>query len=368
MNKLTKLFYRLVSIPSPSGEELAVGNFIKSYLKDIGVEANFDNTGLINQSNSGNLIAKLEGKKKLPTLLFVAHMDTVEVGGISIRPKIVDGVIKSAGKTILGADNKGSVAALLEALKEISLWNFRPTIIAVFSTREENGQMGISLLNLPDKIDFAFNIDGQGPTGRFVNKTLGEIPFEIKLFGKAVHAAVDPEKGINAIKAAGLIITQLKIGKDKKGNVLNIGRITGGKANNIVPDEVILEGQVRAFTEVGLAKSLTEIEKVIKSVCKRMGCSYEFIARPEKGAPPFSLTKNHKIIQIAKSATKSLELPFFLETGSFTCEANFLTKKYTVLNVCRGGQMPHSTSESITVKELKQLKDLIKELARRSSL
>lgn len=368
MNKLTKLFCQLVSILSPSGKELAVGNFIKSYLKDIGVEADFDNTGPINQSNSGNLIAKLEGKKKLPTILFVAHMDTVETGDVPIRPKIVDGIIKSDGKTILGADNKGSVAALLEALKEISLWSFHPTIIAVFSTREENGQMGISLLNLPDKIDFAFNIDGQGSTGRFVNKTLGEIPFEIKLFGKSAHAAAEPEKGINAIKASGLLLTNLKIGKDEKGNILNIGRITGGKANNIVPDEVILEGQVRAFTEADLTKSLTAIEKVIKLVSKKIGCSYEFITSPEKGAPPFSLIQNHKIVQIAKSATKSLKLPFSLETGSFTCEANFLAKKYPVLNVCRGGEMPHSTSESITVKELGQLKDLIEELVRRSSL
>lgn len=368
MNNLTRLFCQLVSIPSPSGKELAVGNFIKNYLKNINIEANYDSTGKINQSNAGNLIARLKGKKGLPTLLFVTHMDTVESGETAIKPVVIKNKIKSNGATILGADNKASVASLLEALKEISAWHNHPTIIAVFSTKEESGQMGISLLNIPEKIDFAFNIDGKGPVGSYVYKALGETPFKVEIIGKSAHAAIEPEKGVNAIKTAALIISQMKIGRSKEGNALNIGKIVGGKANNIVPDEVILEGQMRAFTEKNLAKGLVTIEKAISTVCKKTGCSYKFIANLEERTPPFSFSINHRIVKIAKDATKSLGLPFSLNKGYFTCEANFLAKKYPVLNICRGGKMPHSKEESITIKELNLLNTLIKQLVKQVSL
>lgn len=364
MNTLIKRFCDLVEIPSPSGRELEVGNFIKSCLLKEDMHAYFDDSGKLNNSNSGNLIVKLKGNPKLPTLLFVAHMDTVEMGEKQIRTKIKNGVIRSDSTTILGADNKASVSSLIEALIEINKWNSKPTIVVAFTTREEKGRMGSSLLNISEKIDYCFNLDGSNLPGNFVYQTLGEVPFKIKLFGKAAHAALEPEKGINSIKAAALLITKLHIGKDKKGNVLNIGKISGGKANNIVPDEVLLEGQVRAYRQKDLDKNLNDIEKMIKKVGIQTGCLYEFIISPEDGAPPASISQNHKIVRIAKEATKALELKFSLNKGSFTSDANFLISKYPTLTICAGGKMPHSPNESITVRELLQLKNLIIEIVK----
>jgi len=367
-SKTVDLFCNLVSIPSPSGKELNIGKYIKSYLNKINIASQFDKTGKVNLSNSGNLIAKLKGNKGQPILLFVAHMDTVETGKEIIIPKINKGTITSKGKTILGADNKASVACLLEALGEISTWDRHPTIIAAFTTREEQGEMGASLLKFEEKIDYVFNLDGSDNPGDFVYQTLGEVPFEIKLTGKAAHAAVEPERGINAIKAAALLITKLNIGKDEKGNVLNIGKISGGRANNIVPDEVVLQGQARAYTKKDLDNNLINIEKTIKDVCNKTGCSYTFNKLPEEGAPPASISKNHAIIHIAEHATKRLDLPFSLHKGSYTSDANFLNITYPTLTVCRGGKMPHSQYESITIDELVKLKRLILELIKQSIL
>lgn len=365
-SKTVDLFCKLVSIPSPSGKELDIGKYIKSYLNKKNIAAHFDKTGKVNLSNSGNLIAKLKGNKGQPILLFIAHMDTVETGKEIIIPKINKGTITSKGETILGADNKASIACLLEALGEIYTWDMHPTIIAAFTTREERGKMGASLLKFKEEIDYVFNLDGSDSLGDFVYQTLGEIPFEIKLIGKAAHAAVEPEKGINAIKAAALLITLLNIGKDKKGNVLNIGKISGGRANNIVPDEIILEGQTRAYTKKDLDKNLANIEKTIKDVCKKTGCYYIFSKRPEEGAPPASISKKHKIICVAERAAKTLNFPFSLHKGSYTSDANFLNIAYPTLTVCRGGKMPHSQYESITIKELIKFKRLILELVKQS--
>ncbi|MCL5413232.1 MAG: M20/M25/M40 family metallo-hydrolase, partial [Candidatus Marsarchaeota archaeon] len=135
---ISSLFCNLVKIPSPSGKELEVARFISNYLRKSGIYHYTDRVGKTIGSNSGNLIAELKGEG--PTIMFIAHIDTVETGNTPIKPVISDGTITSDGNTILGVDNKAAVAALMEALAEIKRKKTRPNIIAVFSVREEDGE------------------------------------------------------------------------------------------------------------------------------------------------------------------------------------------------------------------------------------
>lgn len=366
VDTLTKLFFDLVAIPSPSGKELDVSEFIKKHLDILGIESKYDRTGHLNNSNTNNLIVKIVGDKKKPFQLFTAHIDTVETGEEIIKPETVNNTIVSSGDTILGADDKSSVAVLMEVLEEVNNWEFKPNIIVVFLTSEEKGIMGSSLLNIRDKVQYAFNVDGGMEVGTFVYKCLGEVPFEIKLLGRASHSAVEPEKGINAIKTAGFIISKLKFGRTKQGVVLNIGKISGGRANNVVPDKVIMSGEVRAFTKLEIDKQLKQLELVVKSACKITGCKYELETKPLSGAPALSLDKNHPIINVAKKATEASNMKFKLKQGFFTSDANFIGQKHPVITVGRGGKAPHSNDESIEVKELHQLKKLIMEIITQS--
>ncbi len=365
-DSLTKLFCTLVSIPSPTGKELQVGMFIKKYIDNLGINSKFDKTGHLNSSNSNNLIVKISGNKTKPFQLFVAHVDTVETGEEIIKPKIVKNTIMSSGETILGADNKSSVAVLLEVIEEVNKWEIKPNIIVAFVTSEEKGVMGSSLLDIREKVEYAFNIDGGMDVGTFVYKSLGEVPFEIELIGKASHAAIEPEKGINAIKTAALIIAKLKLGRTKKGLVLNIGKISGGKGNNIIPDKVIMSGQVRAFTQVEIDSEISNIKKLVKNICDKTGCKYGFAAKPNEGAPAQSLDKNHPIIRVVKKASEVSNIKFQLKQGFFTSDANYIGLKYPVITVGRGGKSPHSNEESIEVKDLHETKKIILEIIRQS--
>lgn len=366
IDSLTKLFCKLVSIPSPTGKELQVSLFIKKYLDDLGIDSQFDKTGHLNNSNSNNLIVKIVGDKTKPFQLFVAHVDTVETGEEIIKPKIIKNTILSSGETILGADNKSSVAVLLETLTEINKWKLKPNVIVAFVTSEEKGIMGSSLLDIRDKVKFAFNLDGGMEVGTFVYQSLGEVPFEIELIGKASHSAIEPEKGINAIKTAALIIAKLKLGRTKKGLVLNIGKINGGRANNIVPDKVKMSGQVRAFTQAEIDKELLHIRVIAKNVCNKTGCKFKFVALPKEGAPAQSLDKGHAIIKVAQKASKVSNIKFRLKQGFFTSDSNFIGLKYPVITVGRGGKNPHSNDESIKISELHKTKKLILEIIKQT--
>ncbi len=357
MQEIVKIFYDLVRIPSPSLKEKDAMDYIRNYLRKIGISFKEDNAGRKLGGNSGNLIARI-GKGK-PAIMFVAHVDTVEDGAKTIKPIVKNGNISSDGTTILGSDDKAGVAALLEALKEIKHCNNLPTIIAVFAVSEEKAPMGVKYLGVnPKEVDFTFDLDGSDKPGKFINKALGYVNFEIHLYGKEAHAAREPEKGANAIKAAGLILSSIKIGADDKGT-LNIGKISGGKAMNVVPGYALLEGEARAYNYKHLEKRLAEVETATKNACRKTRCKYKFIKKTEIMEHPFT-TRDKKIVLLAKKACQAAGLRFSLLTLRATLQSNVLAEKgYNVLGMCRGGKFAHSKKERIEIRNLEQTKRLI---------
>jgi tripeptide aminopeptidase len=132
---VTQLFLELVAVPSPSRRERVVGELIREWLAGHGVPSAYDDAGQVNGSDCGNLIATVAGAPGAPAYLFVSHIDTVESGTPPITPHIDDdGVVRSDGETILGADNKAAAAAVMRvcaaaaALPEAQ----RPTVHAAF--------------------------------------------------------------------------------------------------------------------------------------------------------------------------------------------------------------------------------------------
>jgi tripeptide aminopeptidase len=319
-----------------------------------------DDAGRHVDSNAGNLIAKV-GSGRL-AVMFVAHVDTVEDGNRAIRPVIRNGVIRSDGNTILGSDDKAGVAALLEAIREVSKEKGLPTILCVFSIREEKGVMGVKYLNVERNIPFVFDVDGSETVGRFINKTLGNFDFELNVYGREAHAARNPEKGLNAIKTAGIIVSSLNLGKDSNGGTLNIGTIFGGTSPNVIPAYSKLIGEVRGFDLSEINKRFELIKKVAEKACKATGCRYELIKKG--GVPPLNAREGQsEIMDLAKRACAAAGLRFRPTTLSATIQGNALAEMgYNVLGLCKGGKFPHSKSERIRVTELEQTKRLIMEI------
>lgn len=76
--RLVKHFAKLVAIDSPSFRERAMCDEIIAYLQAIGIRASEDDSAAKTGGTAGNLYACAEGTLNLPSLLFSAHMDTVE--------------------------------------------------------------------------------------------------------------------------------------------------------------------------------------------------------------------------------------------------------------------------------------------------
>ena len=112
------LFTELAAVPSPPGEERAVADLVLRYLRDCGLEVDEDACGPEIGSTMGNLYARLEPTADGEPLLLCAHLDTVPPTA-AIEPVVDDGVVRNAAGTILGADDKAAVAAMLDATRRI---------------------------------------------------------------------------------------------------------------------------------------------------------------------------------------------------------------------------------------------------------
>src|SRR6266540_4633840 len=120
MPEVLELFMELAAIPSPPGEERAVADVVASYLRDCAVDVDEDDAGAKIGATAGNLYARLEPTVEGRPIFLCAHLDTVPPTG-RIEPVVDDeGVVRNAAGTILGADDKAAVAAMLEATAALS--------------------------------------------------------------------------------------------------------------------------------------------------------------------------------------------------------------------------------------------------------
>src|SRR5437588_12499057 len=142
-SEVIDLFTELAALPSPPGAERAVADVVVRYLRDLGLEVEEDDAGEQVGSTIGNLYCRVEPTDGSGRPIFLcAHLDTVPPEG-PIEPVIEDGVVRNAGGTILGADNKAAVASMLHATRLV-LGEGKPHagIELLFTPKEEVGLRG----------------------------------------------------------------------------------------------------------------------------------------------------------------------------------------------------------------------------------
>jgi tripeptide aminopeptidase len=260
--RLRERLVTLCGLPSPSLHERAVVDRLRAELEGWGLEVREDVAAAALGGTAGNLIAELPGGRPERVMLG-AHVDTVPpVPGEPLSP-IVDGdIVRTNGRQILGADDKAGVAIVLELVDALRAAPFeaRPTLVAVFTVAEEIGLRGAHALDVGAlRADLGFVFDGEVPVGEVIAAAVYKESLTITVRGRRAHAALEPEKGVHAIAAAAEVVRGFPLGMQPGGAVANLGSVAGGGASNVVPDEVVLEGEARAFTRERLEELLKEI-------------------------------------------------------------------------------------------------------------
>lgn len=348
--RLVKTFKQLVRIDSLSLCEKKVIAFLQKEL--CGLALSSYTAGKPKNGEVGSLIAEIPGNGlKSPRLLINAHVDTVGPGE---KIKVIEknGYLTSDGKTILGADNKAGVAAILEILRVLKEKKLpHPPLTVIFTVAEEIGLIGARALpkNLPEA-DFGVTLDG-GDVDKIVCKAPTQFNLTAKVVGRAAHAGIHPEDGINAIKVASEAIYKMKLGRIDRETTANIGVIHGGRATNIIAEEVELKGEARSHDKRKLDRQIEHMEEVLVETCDRSGAKLEL--KLEEVYQSFEIGRASEIMEFALCAARKCGVqPELVPTGGGSDANIFNARGIPTIIVGVGADRVHTTSERIAVKEL----------------
>ena len=350
-------FKNLLQIESPSLKEGKLAYYLADIFEALGLKPFFDTSSEATGSEVGNLIVKIPGTISSSPLLFCAHLDTVgPCEGVEVIEE--NGIIRSNGKTILGADDKAGIVILVElvkALKETQIPH--PPLEFVFTTAEEIGLLGAKNLDYHHlEAKMGFVLDSELPEEIIIGAP-SSYQFVIKIKGKSAHAGLEPEKGINAIKILAQIITNLPTGRIDQETTMNIGKINGGKYINIVPDFAFAEGEMRSHNEEKLENLKKQIETTIKEVIETYPERSQELPSGEvnftKVFKAFYIEEKDPLLELVKKAGERIGLTIRVKKKEGGSDANVFNErgiKCVILGT--GMQKVHTTEEFIRIKDL----------------
>jgi len=257
-----ELTRRLISIPSISGDEKAVAEFLADYLRAAGFDVQLQEA----EDDRPNVYAR----RGEPHVVLSTHTDTV--------PPYVE--FRQDEDFIYGrgaCDTKGIIAAMLkaaEALIEASVTGFG----MLFVVGEEAGSIGARQANkIPNQSRYLIN--GEPTESKLALGSKGALRAILRARGRAAHSAY-PEKGKSAINKLLDVLTDLRQvdwPRDEAlgATTMNIGMIKGGVAANVIPPDAEAELMFRVVT------NNESLKRVIETVAgTRVEVEYTFACDP----------------------------------------------------------------------------------------
>jgi len=257
-----ELTSKLISIPSISGDEKEVANFLAEHLSGIDFDVELQEAA----PHRPNVYAR----RGDPEVVLSTHTDTV--------PPYID--FSEDDEFIYGrgaCDAKGIIAAMVkagEALIEANVTDFG----LLFVVGEEAGSPGARAANaIPNRSRYLIN--GEPTESKLALGSKGALRAILKASGRAAHSAY-PERGESAIEKLLDVLNDLRrleLPRDKTlgATTINIGVIKGGVAANVIPPEAEAELMFRVVTSSDSLKRLIE-----DSIGSRAEVEYTFACDP----------------------------------------------------------------------------------------
>lgn len=311
--------------------------YIADFLEKLGFRNHF-----IEKNGKFNLVSIIGDKVEFG---FAGHTDTV---GYSKNWSTEPFTLYEKNDFLYGlgvCDMKGSIAAILSVLTEIDLKKLKKGIGIYLTYDEEVGFSGINSLIQEWDIYPNLMIIGEPTNNEIITATKGCIEYEAKVYGKSAHSSM-LENGDNAIIKMMDLIKELQNIEFNERNTLyeiphttmNIGKIIGGTAVNIVPDLCSLKFDFRTIN----IDEHYYIEKKLKEIEKSFNCKIE------------------KQLEVYPLVNRN-NLTFPSKAINFVTEAGFYpSSEKIILGV--GPVNPHEDNEKVSVSSLTKCKEQYKDI------
>ena len=291
------------------------------------------------------------------SIVLTGHMDTVFPEDSSFQTPVIrdDGSIHGPGV----ADMKGGLLVMLEALRAFKQtpWASELGWEIIINSDEEVGSLGSAAL-LADvgrrcPVGLIFE-PATTPDGALAAARKGSGNFAARIAGRSAHAGRNPEDGRNAIMAAADLALRLDaLRADYVGLSVNVAKIDGGAANNVVPDLSVVRWNMRVSGPAMQTDVEREITGAIETTCRTHDVAISLnggFYRPAKPMDP----RTERLFSIVEGAGRDLGLTLARHDSGGVCDGNNLAAVgvavVDTLGV-RGGNI-HSDQEYVIIDSL----------------
>jgi tripeptide aminopeptidase len=371
--RLKERVLELVRIDSLSRKERAIAARLKEILEALGGAVFMDDAGSAVGGEVGNLVAHFDGNVGgAEPMLLSAHMDTVGPGE-GVVPVVDGDVIRSDGRTVLGGDDKSGIAIILEVLQAVREEKVpHGHIDVVFTICEEVGLLGAKHLDLSlvrAKTGLVLDSDS---IGFLITKAPAVNHLEFEVHGLEAHAGICPERGISAIQVAARGIAAMRLGRIDEDTTANLGLVSGGTAVNIVPNRVMLTGEVRSHDEEKLERQTQAMVACLQDAAA--GATLELDGRLHETRVESRIRREYDrmdvshdtaIVQRVHEAARNLGFAVDTVAKGGGCDANVFNKRgLQVANLASGMRDIHTVHEWLDVNDLVTAARIIHEVVR----
>jgi tripeptide aminopeptidase len=353
-------FSRLCEIASPTGREAAVAAFVRAELEGFGFEVEEDEAAGPAMAECGNLVARIPGAGD-SWIAFCAHLDTVPHEG-RIEVVLDDGIYRSAGETILGADNKAAVAVLIELAARHRSQPPPVGVELVFTVAEEQGLRGAAAFDCSRlKSGMVFVLDHASDIGEVIVAAPSHHRIEAQFEGVEAHSGLDPGSGRSAIAAAAHAIAGMKLGRIDDETSANVGLIDGGSSGNVVPGTCRVSGEARSLDPGRAVETVLAMSDSMIWAASEHGCEVDI--RTEQVFSGYRLAEDSTALELAELALSSRgHQPRRVATGGGSDANAFNAHGLEAVLLANGTYENHSHREWVPRENLTEMLEVCEAL------
>ncbi len=391
-----RTFCELVEIDSPSYHEREMADEVTRRMRAIGFDVTQDHSDGTNDgtyrhltatrrfgeltsmrrafellahtgSECGNLLGRLPGTGALADedpILFVTHLDTVLPAHDKhavVRP---DGRIESMGDTVLGADDLAGVACMLAACERLERDGVahRPVELACM-VAEEVGNVGARAFDFTQcRAHMAYTLDYSADPHEYAYQAPTILIYTVEVLGKSAHAGFYPEQGVHAIKIAARAINEVACGRIGDDTTANVGVISGGRGNNVVPGTCVIRGEVRSFVHEKAQAEVQKVRDAFERAAQELGGRVTF--QVHEACHAYCTHEDATVIRAFRRACATLGLPEASGKPTFGGSDNNVVATFGIpgIVIANGMRAAHSTREHVLPGDLRTIQAIVETL------
>lgn len=364
-SRLHQRFVRYCEIRSPTGEEREIADTLTAELRAMGLEVSEDDGAEAAAAGAGNLLARAPGTAE-GWLMFCAHLDTVPHRG---RVEVVndEGVFRSHGDTILGADNKAAVAVFMELIARHVERPASVGIELVLTVAEEQGLRGAKAFD-PSQLrsDIGFVLDHAGAMGEVIVSTPTQQKVLADFIGVEAHAGIRPEDGSNAIAAAAAAISRMEWGRLDEGTTANIGVISGGTSGNVVAGHCAIHAEARSLDTDRAAEVAGRIADACAWGASEHDCDVD--VRIEELFRGYEVPKDSPALGLAEAGLREAGLaPQRVAIGGGSDANAFRRDGFDCVLLSNGTADVHTSNERVPARSLDKMLEVCERILQASA-